>query len=428
MKEDRVFQTERERAKGITIDGPDSKDLDDAIYLEKDGSGWILYVSIANVDSGVPKGSELDKEAYKRGFTRYFTDGNDPMLPRELSEDKLSLLEGQERNTVTVSIPLSRTLEVGKYMMRPTRLTSQAKLSYQYVDVILGKPEHEFHEMLKQCAYISQQLLSRRREKGALTFSDISSGWAITEEGYVYKLEPDEFRIANLIIQEFMILTNQLVAGFFLEREAPVLFRNHKASEHISNRQLIINELNNIMAQPALSIDSAIELQKRLTTMINRATYGPELEGHYGLNLPAYLHFTSPIRRYADLVNQRILFALLKGEDSPYSFDELKEMGEHLTKRQEELRREEAKELIKNIEQHAKFFIRRNQYDRLIADDFYYVIRAAAQENMMTDALAQEIIKRSTKNKLWPKDAYFLLFETNQTTNLWLLVKKVDYP
>ena len=91
----------RERVEGITIDGPDSKDLDDAIYLEKDGFGWVLHVSISDVASGVGMGSDLDKEAYERGFTRYFADGsNAPMLPRDLSEDKLSLLSGQDRHTI----------------------------------------------------------------------------------------------------------------------------------------------------------------------------------------------------------------------------------------------------------------------------------------------------------------------------------------
>ena len=312
---------EREPVEGITIDNPDSKDLDDAIYLAKDGSGWMLHVSIADVDSGVPKGSDLDQEAYKRGFTRYFADGtNDPMLPGELSENKLSLLEGQQRNTVTVSVSLSGALEVGEYFIHRTQLTNRAKLSYESVDVILQQPQHQFHDMLKQSAVIAEQLLSHRREKGALVFWDISSGWAISEEGYVYKIE-DEFHIAHLIIQELMILTNQLVAKYFIQRDVPVIFRHHKAGEEIQNRELVVNKLNKLLGQSEITVESAFAIQQQIGNVLPRATYGPELEGHYGLNLPAYLHFTSPIRRYADLVDQRILFALLKGEASPYSFE-----------------------------------------------------------------------------------------------------------
>src|SRR4051812_27964448 len=117
---------ERPLVRGVTIDGPFSKDLDDAIWLTRLEGGWLLEVSIADVASGIPLGSEIDIEARKRGFTRYYATGNDPMVPRGLAEDSLSLWVGKERNTITVAIPIGKDMELGIPIIRETRLVSEA--------------------------------------------------------------------------------------------------------------------------------------------------------------------------------------------------------------------------------------------------------------------------------------------------------------
>ncbi|MDB5259740.1 MAG: ribonuclease [Candidatus Taylorbacteria bacterium] len=414
---------ERKTVRGVTIDGKTSRDLDDAIWLSRNGDGWTLDVSIADVGSAILRGSEYDIRAHKMGSTRYFADGNDPMFPRYLSEDKLSLWEGKKRDTVTISIPLSKELEPGKPTLAFTELVSEGKLTYDLVDAIVNQPAgDEIHRMLVDLNGLAQTLLEKRRQNGALAIYDIFSGWVTTEEGFLKKLVPEDCHLANIIVQECMILANQAVAGFFAERDIPVLFRNHTAKAIGSNRAEIVGDLGNSMLHPdKFNIET---LQARISLVMNRATYGPELRGHFGLNLPAYLHFTSPIRRYADLVNHRILAAVLAGSEMPYTKEELVELGKHLTAIEQEMKDKRGKSFKDADQKRITQKIDTGRFNRLDADEMHKAIKMAVRSGQMFDEFEQEILKRTLNEQILPRDAYFVLLEASQADPAWIRLKK----
>ncbi|HEY9824696.1 MAG TPA: ribonuclease catalytic domain-containing protein, partial [Stenomitos sp.] len=303
---------ERPQVQGITIDGPDSRDLDDAICLEPTATGAILSVHIADVAELVTIGSILDKVAIARTQTQYFRNGNAPMLPRPLSEDKLSLLAFQDRPTITVRVTLNAHAEIKQTEIFESWMRSHKRYSYSEADAAQRDPNDAYGDLLQQAYYWSQILNRHRIAQGAIGGRITPFGMWLNEEG---SLSTAERTNSHLLIQEFMILANRAVAQWLAERDIPALYRNHTARAIAPERETLYQTL--------LTLGSAAAMRQRLQSWLNRAEYGPALVGHFALNLPAYCHFTSPIRRLADLVNHRIVKALLKGEQSPYTKTEL---------------------------------------------------------------------------------------------------------
>ncbi len=415
---------EKPLVKGITIDGPTSKDLDDAFWLSKTPDGWLLEISIADVASSIPPGSELDMKAKEMGCTRYFAEHNEPMFPRELSEDELSLWKGKLRNTLTVSIPISaKDLVIGEVVIQKTQLVSEAKLGYGYVDLVLNeKTETPLSGMLRDCNILAQALLEQRRNNGALAIYDLLTGYRTTEEGILVPITPDKRHQANIIIQEFMILTNRLVAKYFAERDMSVLYRNHSAKAIGTDRASLLSDLVNTSAHPDRF--SAETLRQRVTLVMGRATYGVHVGGHYALNLPAYLHLTSPIRRYADLVNHRILHAMLDGNTSPYTQEELELLAQHLTGIDHEMKDRRMLSFRDLSQARTQRTIDNGTFRHLSSDDFHKVIKAACRSGQMTPGLEEEILKRLRSGYIIARDAYFILLEASQADEAWIRIKR----
>ncbi len=414
---------DRSAVKGLTIDGQFSKDLDDAIWIEPKGSGWTIDASIADVSSNIPLDSDLDQAAQRRACTRYFARGNDPMLPRELSEGALSLLPGKERQTITIRIELDSGLEIISAKIMPTLLVSEAKMSYELVDaVISGDIEHESFKMLRLANTVTAALLEKRRLSGALAIYDIFSGWVTTEEGFLKKVVPEERHLANIIIQEFMILANNAVATYAAAHDIKLLYRNHTAKTVGTARGSFLSDLDDSVTHPDKF--PVATLQSRIALVLNRATYDPFLRGHYGLNLPAYLHFTSPIRRYADLINHRILLAHLQGVPSPYTNEKLTEISAYLTSVDHELRDAKSKSFKEAEHLRTERRIESSQFARLAGADFHKVIKIASQSGQMTPDLGTAVISRLKSDQLQTRDLYYLLLEASQTTEGWISIKK----
>jgi ribonuclease R len=318
----------REQVTGITVDSQSTKDIDDAIWVEKDSDGWTVTVSIADVASQVAKDTEIDLRAREMVATKYFATGNSPMLPRKLGEMELSLWPDRPKETLSARLRLGLDISTLKVDVLRSRLKSQARVTYDEIPAILADKEHALHQQVSLCAQLAHGLLERRRTNGALVLYDLNNGWVTTEEGFLRKIESHEATIGYIIVQELMVLANGAVAEWAIERDVNVMFRNHIARSAVPpDRRELMGQIEEALHTPVAGLD---QVRQRTHMLLSRAEYGAYVRGHYGLNLPAYLHFTSPIRRYADLVNHRQIRAHLKGEQPPYTQQEVEELARHV--------------------------------------------------------------------------------------------------
>lgn len=295
---------------GITIDPPNATDLDDAVWAEETAGGYAVTVSVAAVGRALSRYHPAAEAARRQGFTRYHSDFVRHMLPRYLI-GRLSLHEGQPRPVIAVRTHLNPDFSLapaGSEFHRAT-LISTARLTYRAAaELAAGQGERaELRDRVRLLALVAQGLLARRRDEGGLVLYDLNQGWALTEEGHLKKLAAVESNLGYVIVQELMILANGAVARFFARAGAACLYRNHSASRPGKNPRPVhlAEELGAALAGAGEESTAARvrALIKRYRLEMMRARYEPDLRGHFGLNVPAYLHFTSPIRRYCDLVN-----------------------------------------------------------------------------------------------------------------------------
>jgi ribonuclease R len=401
--QDHLWQ--RPQVTGITIDGPDSRDLDDAVWIEPIKTGAILSVHIADVSELVEVGSILDKVAISRTQTQYFKVGNAPMLPRPLSEDKLSLLAHQDRPTLTVRVTLDKNAEIQQTEIFESWLRSSKRFDYAEAEAAQKDPNHPFQAVLQTAYLWAEQLYRNRLNSGAIGSTLTAQGQWLTEEG---SLIQGKVHSSHLLIQEFMILANRAVALWLAEQDIPMLYRNHTAKAIAPDRET--------MYQTMLTLGSPAAIRQRLASWLNRAEYGPMLIGHFALNLPAYCHFTSPIRRLADLINHRIVKARLRGEDSPYSKTELEQLGKHIAQVTRDLEKETS-DYFK--EKHQELYQAQVQDTEELSNtsekEFSRLLKYAIEKQEM-EAIASELQSRLAARKLQLLDLYLLLFQSGDET------------
>ena len=337
---------DRKTTKGITIDGPISKDLDDGFWLTENEHSYTLTVSIADVASMVntTKNGNYYDNAFKQIETLYFSSSNDPMLPRFLSENKLSLLPGALRPSISFTMTINKTdLEVSDIKIERSKFKSLKKMNFEEVDILVksGKGENNIDKMLLVADHLAQNLLGKRRAQGALAIYDINKGWYVDEEGRMLKMSSENAYRSYVIIQEFMILTNASITEYLLKENIRLILRNHTARTSAIPREELMQQLAYLALHP--SENQINMMQKKLNLTMDRAKYATTLLGHYGLNLPAYAHWTSPIRRFADLVNHIILHAWLDKERHPYTPGKLDKICAHINTIKDQ-RRDEKKD------------------------------------------------------------------------------------
>jgi len=306
--------------RALTIDGPTSKDLDDALWIEPEGPGWRVTVYVADVAAAVPIDSAEDKAARIQAETIYGPGFNRPMLPPELSEDFLSLLPGKTRWALAVEVCLGPDFDLSELHRARVffaTIQSSKRLSYADVPALIADPSSGVGEVLRCASHVTRNLLAARRREGALALYDLHSGWYTNEDGLLQKVKAREDTVGHLIVQEFMVLANRALAVWAIENDLPVLYRNHTASAAAPDRAEMLAAIDAVLIAPGSSLDLSL-LQAKTNLLLNRAKYDPILRGHWGLSVAAYLHGTSPIRRYADLVTHRQIRACLLGEPPPY--------------------------------------------------------------------------------------------------------------
>ncbi len=321
----------------ITIDPADAKDHDDAVYAEPDPSpdnpdGVIVTVAIADVSWYVRTGSPLDREALKRGNSVYFPDRVVPMLPERISNDLCSLREGEDRPALAVRMVFSKEGRKAGHTFHRVMMKSAAKLSYQQAQAAIdGKPDDKAGPLLEPVLkplWHAYRILKRGRDRRQPLELDMPERKIILKpDGTVDRVHVPERLDAHKLIEEMMIQANVAAAETLEKKRQPLVYRVHDtpalskqealreflATIGISmaqGGQLRANSFNGILAR-ALDTPHQTMVNEMVLRSQSQAIYSPENIGHFGLNLMKYAHFTSPIRRYADLIVHRALVGSL---------------------------------------------------------------------------------------------------------------------
>ncbi len=321
----------------VTIDGEDAKDLDDAITLYKDETGYHLGVHIADVSHYVQEGTALDKEAYKRGTSVYLVNKVIPMLPQELSNGICSLNEGQDRLALSCIMDLDHTGKIQAHKIANTVIRVDKRMTYTAVNDIISHHDPkvmeqyaEFVPMFELMGELSSLLREKRRQRGSIDFDFPESKIILDESGHPIDIKEYERNAATKLIEDFMLLANETVAEDYFWQEIPFVYRTHETpdGERVARLEAMIRNFGYVLKANTNHIHPK-EIQKLLgkiegtpeEPMISRlalrsmkqAKYTTLNVGHFGLSASYYCHFTSPIRRYPDLQIHRIIKENMKG-------------------------------------------------------------------------------------------------------------------
>jgi ribonuclease R len=344
----------------VTIDPPDARDHDDAVYAAPDDDnanpgGWVLWVAIADVSAYVPAGSALDREAWDKGNSVYFPDRVEPMLPERLSAGLCSLTEGEARACLAVRMVFDASGRKLSHRFLRALMRSAAKLSYDQAQAAIdGEVDDATGPLLESVlrplwdAYGALKIGRERRSP--LDIESVERRILLNEAGEVASITPRRSLEAHKLIEECMIQANVCAAETLEQRRTPLIYRVHDApsAEKIQaladflatvaipwakGEAVRTDRFNRLLAQTRGGPHGEIVNEVVLRTQM-QAIYSAENIGHFGLNLDRYAHFTSPIRRYADLVVHRALIRALRlGQDGLTDTDiaRLKDTAEHIT-------------------------------------------------------------------------------------------------
>jgi len=321
----------------VTIDGETARDFDDAVYCAKKGRGWRLIVAIADVSHYVKPGMALDKEALERGNSVYFPRRVIPMLPEKLSNGICSLNPDVERMAMVCDMDISSAGKIGAYRFYPAVFRSHARLTYNQVWSWLSgeaTPESETHKALqpdlKNLYKLFQALHKARVARGAIDFETTETQMLFNDQGKIENIVPVFRNDAHRVIEECMLAANVCASDFLAAHKQTCLYRVHAApsEEKLQNLRTFLGEFGMDLGggDDPCAKDYAVLLEKvklrpdflLLQTVMLRslkqAMYSPDNVGHFGLAYEHYTHFTSPIRRYPDLLVHRAIKAVLAKE------------------------------------------------------------------------------------------------------------------
>ncbi len=321
----------------VTIDGADSKDFDDAISIDKKGNEYILYTHIADVSYYVKKDSKLDYEAYNRGNSIYLFDYVVPMLPEELSNGLCSLNPHTDRLAISLKMIIGKNGNVKEYKFYESVINSNYRLIYDDVtDFLEGNKTFYNDDILKEKLLIMNELneilATKRANRGTIDFDFPEVDIIFDKDGKVKDISNKKIGIANKIIESFMICANEVVGKHFSDIDIPIIYRIHKkpTEEKINNLRTYFSHIG-IKAYPDELLSSkflrnVVQEYKETSNSsfinyivlraMSKAEYSPDIDIHFGLANLFYCHFTSPIRRYADLTVHRSIKNYLHSENA----------------------------------------------------------------------------------------------------------------
>ncbi|QJR15690.1 ribonuclease R [Usitatibacter palustris] len=320
----------------VTIDGETARDFDDAVYCERDGKDFRLWVAIADVSHYVKPKDALDREAYERGNSVYFPRRVIPMLPEELSNELCSLKPEVDRCVMVCEMEISAAGAITGYTFYNGVIHSQARLTYTRVAALLEGREPEpaiakkLHAPINTLYGVFKALLSARAKRGAIDFESQETQMIFDDHGKIEKIVRVERNDAHKLIEECMLAANVCTADYLAKKDQPALYRIHEGPTPEK-----LEGLRSVLKDFALSLGGGDEpqakdyaqlltrikgkpytamLQTVMLRSLRQAVYSPENVGHFGLAYEAYAHFTSPIRRYPDLLVHRGIKAALLGK------------------------------------------------------------------------------------------------------------------
>ena len=346
----------------FTIDGEDSKDFDDAVSIGLLPNGnYLLGIHIADVSHYVTEGSAMDSEALRRGTSVYLLDQVIPMLPKELSNDLCSLKPGEDRLTLSIDIEVDKSGDVAGHEIYESVICSKARLVYDEVSDLLEGVSHEgdptvmgskglivgdyedIESALLVMRDLAEILRTKKEARGSVDFDIEEASITLDEQGVPVNVGIQERRTANRLIEEFMILANEVIAEHFRWLEAPFIYRVHEKPDADKMQQLkvflqsfdipfrsstdkvhprtISGILSQVKGSPFENVINTVTLRS-----MQKAYYSTSCDGHFGLALDSYCHFTSPIRRYPDLMIHRVIKSVISDGPSRKSFKHFEEI------------------------------------------------------------------------------------------------------
>ncbi len=357
----------------FTIDPEDARDFDDAISLTRNADkNWVLSVHIADVAAYVQAGSTIDKEARARGNSVYLVDRVITMLPRHLTEEICSLNPGVDRFAHTVRMTLSPKGKVLEYETFPSLIRSSSRLNYDQVQTYLKSGECDavtkpVGVVLKDMHHLSEMLRRKRARCGSILFDMPEVRCVLDDQGVPTDIVPRISYTAYHLIEEFMLLANQTVARHVAQKGFPAIYRIHEPPDEEQWERIAVDlsalgisaptatrEDLNAIAESVAGEPVAHIVNLAMLRNLKRAVYSAERAEHFGLAFSHYLHFTSPIRRYADLIAHRVLKAIERNDAPPYSREEAESTAAHVSKTEREAADAEQESVhLKRIEYYA---------------------------------------------------------------------------
>jgi len=337
----------------VTIDGEDSRDFDDAVYCEPRGKGWLLKVAIADVSAYVKPDTALDKAAYERGTSVYFPNRVVPMLPEVLSNGLCSLNPQVDRLAIVCEMAIDFYGRTRRIRFFEATIRSAARLTYTQVAKVLagdqeGFPHPEVIPQIEHLQGLYHLLHKRRLKRGALELETTEAQLLFDDQGKLETIQPVVRNDAHKLIEEMMLAANVATAEWLDKHEMPFLYRIHEGptTEKLTELRKFLNSLSLRIAgketpetkhyarliERTCEREDARLIQTVLLRSLRMAVYTPENKGHFGLAYTHYTHFTSPIRRYPDLLVHRAIRHVLKGkppEKFHYPASAFTEIGEH---------------------------------------------------------------------------------------------------